>query len=163
MAQRRAENEIRITPSVIDRLIDLEPDSKLEGAKSYTRSIADLKQSIRRDLDWLLNTRRSIVDVDPGLEETSKSLAVYGLPDFIGSPLSNTNEQRAFVKHVEDAIKFFAPQLIDLKISYEPPNSVDRSIAFRIEGRIDIEPTPEPVVFDTVLLLGSGEFGVKPA
>jgi predicted component of type VI protein secretion system len=33
-------------------------------------------------------------------------------------------------------------------------------LKFRIEATLDIEPTPEPVVFDTVLQLGSGNFAV---
>ena len=161
MAQKRLDNEIRINQSVLDRLIDFEPDVSRESPKSYTRTLGELKRSLRRDLDWLLNTRRSVVEIDEGLVETQQSLAVYGLPDFVGASLTSGQEQRAFVQEVEKALKIFAPQLIDLKISYSPPNEVDRSISFRIEARIDVEPSPEPVVFDTVLQLGSGEFGVK--
>ena len=163
MAIRRSDNEARIKQSVFDRLIDLEPNATSEPLKSHTQTLADMKRALRRDLDWLLNTRRTIMDLDEGLVESQKSLAVYGLPDFVGTSLTSSKDQRAFVKEVENALKIFAPQLIDLKISYSPPNEIDRSISFRIEARIDVEPTPEPVVFDTVLQVGSGEFGVKEA
>jgi type VI secretion system protein ImpF len=53
----RYDNEIRVTQSVLDRLIDLEPRLSSEPPKSNATSLADLKQSVRRDLEWLLNTR----------------------------------------------------------------------------------------------------------
>ena len=34
-------------------------------------------------------------------------------------------------------------------------------LKFRIEASLNVEPTPEPIAFDTVLQLGSGEFEVK--
>jgi len=115
---------------------------------------------VRRDLEWLLNSRR-VMDVGPELEEVNKSVAIYGLPDFMGASASTTAEQQNLVTEVREAIKLFAPQLIDVKVSYSPPDKFQRSIAFRIEARIDVEPAPEPIVFDTVLQLGSGQFGVK--
>lgn len=160
MSQKRRENEPRITPSILDRLVDLEPDSRQESRISYSNSLRDLKHAVRRDLEWLLNSRR-VMDVGPELEEVNKSVAIYGLPDFMGASASTTAEQQNLVTEVKETIKLFAPQLIDVKVSYSPPDKFQRSIAFRIEARIDVEPTPEPIVFDTVLQLGSGQFGVK--
>ena len=81
----RYDNEIRVTQSVLDRLIDLEPRVSTEPPKSNATSLADLKQSVRRDLEWLLNTRYFYDPGDGvGLEETIKSVAFYGLPDFTG-------------------------------------------------------------------------------
>ncbi len=41
------------------------------------------------------------------------------------------------------------------------PAIADRAVRFRIDGRLKIDPAPEPVVFDTMLRIGSGEFKVK--
>jgi predicted component of type VI protein secretion system len=43
----------------------------------------------------------------------------------------------------------------------EPPTLTERSIRFRIEAHLDVDPVPEPIVFDTVLKLGSSDFDVK--
>jgi predicted component of type VI protein secretion system len=39
------------------------------------RDLRELKQSVRRDLEWLLNTRHSAEKVPEGLEEVNKSIA----------------------------------------------------------------------------------------
>jgi predicted component of type VI protein secretion system len=42
-----------------------------------------------------------------------------------------------------------------------PISNVGRELKFRIEANLDVEPAPEPVSFDTVLQMGSGEFRVQ--
>jgi type VI secretion system protein ImpF len=157
----RSDNEIRVTPSIVDRLLDFEPNLSQEAAKSRSRSLRELKQSVRRDLEWLLNTRCYPEDVDERLEETLKSVVFFGLPDFTGVSAKSHVEQKRLTQALETAIKNFEPRFIDLKVTLEPVNNIDRLLRFRIEANLDIEPTPEPIAFDTVLQLGSGEFAVK--
>jgi len=157
----RTDNEIRVTPSVLDRLLDFEPKSQQEAPKSRSRNLRELKQSVRRDLEWLLNTRSYPEDIDENLEEVFKSVLVYGLPDITGVSAKNHLEQKRLTRALETAIKTFESRFIDLKVTLEPVNSVDKALRFRIEARLDIDPTPEPIAFDTVLKLGSGEFEVK--
>ncbi len=54
-----------VTLSVIDRLIDQEPERKLEPPLSRAQSVRDLKAAVRRDLEWLLNTRKTIEESQP--------------------------------------------------------------------------------------------------
>jgi type VI secretion system protein ImpF len=157
----RIDNELIITPSVLDRLLDFEPRSTKEAPKTRLRSLNELKQSIKRDLEWLLNTRAYFGEVDEKLEEVKKSVAVYGLPDFTGISAKNYKEQVRLTLAIEDAIKYFEPRFLDVKVSLEPVSSVDKSLNFHIEASIDIEPSPEPIAFDTILELGSGEFNIK--
>ncbi len=157
----RIDNEIRVTLSVLDRLIDLDPRQSQEPPKSRSTSLAELKQSVRRDLEWLLNTRCFTDAGDGRLEEAPKSVAFYGLPDFTALSAKNHNELKRATKSLETAIKIFEPRFMDLKVSLEPISSVDRQLKFRIEARLNIEPTPEPVAFDTILQLGSGDFSVS--
>jgi len=157
----RTDNEIRITPSVLDRLLDFEPKLSQEAAKSRSKSLRELKLSVRRDLEWLLNTRCYPENVDEGLEQVLKSVVFFGLPDFTAVSVKSHIEQKRLKQAVEAAIKNFEPRFIDLKITLEPINNTDKQMKFRIEATLDIEPTPEPIVFDTVLQLGSSEFAVK--
>lgn len=158
----RTDNEIRITPSVLDRLLDFEPSASQEAAKSRSKSLRELKQAVRRDLEWLLNTRCYPEDVDEGLEQVLKSVVFYGLPDFTAVSIKSNIEQKRLKQAVEAAIKNFEPRFTDLKVTLEQITNTDRQIKFRIEATLDIEPTPEPIVFDTVLQLGgSGGFAVQ--
>lgn len=157
----RTDNEIRITPSVLDRLLDFEPGVSSEAPKSRSKSLRELKAAVRRDLEWLLNTRRYIEDIPENLEETIKSVAVYGLPDFTSASGKSSTEQKRLVKQIETALKIFEPRFLDLKVTLEPLDNLDRALKFRIDARLDVEPTPEPISFDTVFQLGSSEFSVK--
>lgn len=153
--------EIRVTPSVLDRLLDFEPKAQQEAPKSRSRNLRELKQSVRRDLEWLLNSRCFPDGIDENLEEVFKSVVVYGLPDITGVSAKNHLEQKRLTRAMETAIRNFESRLIDLKVTLEPVSSTDKALKFRIEARLNIEPTPEPIAFDTVLQLGSGDFEVK--
>ena len=157
----RIDNEIRITPSVLDRLLDFEPDASSEAPKSRSKSLRDLKTSVRRDLEWLLNTRRYVGEIAENMEETNRSVAVYGLPDFTGSSAKSPGEQKRLVKQIETALKIFEPRFLDLKVTFEPMDNYERALKFRIDARLDIDPVPEPISFDTVFQLGSSEFSIK--
>jgi type VI secretion system protein ImpF len=159
----RVDNEIRVSQSVLDRLIDLEPRMSTEPPKSRSQSLAELKQAVRRDLEWLLNTRYFYDRGDGGLEETQKSVAFYGLPDFTGLSAKSHIEQARMTKAIETAIRDFEPRFTNLKVTLEPISNVDRMFKFRIEASLDIEPAPEPVTFDTILQMGSGAFAVQEA
>ena len=89
----RFDNEIRITPSVLDRLIDYEPELSQEPAASRARSLRELKQAVRRDLEFLLNTRQVAGGLPVGLKEVNKSVAAYGLPDFSNVNVNSPDEQ----------------------------------------------------------------------
>ena len=161
MAIKRTDNEVRITPSVFDRLLDFEPELTSEAPKSRAKSLRELKQSVRRDLEWLLNTRRTPIEVDPNLEETIRSLVMYGLPDFTGVAAKSPSEQKRLLRELETALKQFEPRLIDIRVSIDPLTTIERVLRFRIEARLKVEPAPEPVAFDTILQLGSGEYQVN--
>jgi len=157
----RFDSNIRVSTSVLDRLIDLDPRETQETPKSQSASLSELKQAVRRDLEWLLNTRCFAEDVDGGLEETRHSIAFYGLPDFTAVSAKNHMEQAKMKKAIETAIGYFEPRFSNLKVILEPISNVDRLLKFRIEATLEMEPNPEPVVFDTVLQLGSGNFAVS--
>ncbi|HMQ04781.1 MAG TPA: type VI secretion system baseplate subunit TssE [Pyrinomonadaceae bacterium] len=156
----RTDHEIKLTPSILDRLLDYEPDMSREAPRSQAQSLADLKRSVKRDLEWLLNTRHNGIDIDETLEELNESLAIYGLPDLTSLSVKNPNEQNRIAKAIETALRVFEPRFINVKVQLEPINNTDRQLRFRIEAHLDIEPVPEPVSFDTVLQVGSGEFEI---
>lgn len=145
---------------MLDRLIDLDPRMSQEPPKSRSSSLQELKQAVRRDLEWLLNTRNHTETLDDRLEEAPRSVAFYGLPDFTGVSVKSHLEQKRMVAAIEDALRIFEPRFKNPKVTLEPVDNIDRQLKFRIEATLDIEPTPEPIVFDSVLESGAGAFSV---
>lgn len=155
------ENDIRITPSIIDRLLDFEPTNPKEAPKSRSQSLRELKQAVRRDLEWLLNTRHSPEEISEDLEEVNKSLAKFGLPDFTGLSAQNDEDQRDLIRDIEKCLEIFEPRFMNVRVSLEDIEGGERGMKFRIQATLRVEPTPEPVVFDTFLQVGTSDFEVK--
>ncbi len=157
----RSGSQIRITKSVLDRLIDNEPGILSDAPESPLKSLRELKSAVRRDLEWLLNTRRSIENIPPDYEQTARSLAAYGLPDFTAAGLKSPSVQEYIRRTIEETVRLFEPRLMDVTVSLDPRLESERALRFRIDGRLRVDPEPEPVTFDTTLQVSSGEYEVK--
>ena len=64
---------------LLDRLLDDEPKSKSEAPMTRSVSLARLKIAVRRDLEALLNTRRTPDIIPEGSVEILRSVYYYGL------------------------------------------------------------------------------------
>ncbi len=157
----RIDNEIRITPSVLDRLLDDRPEETREAPASRQTSLKLLKDAVRRDLEWLLNTRREPEGLLEELPEVSRSLAAFGLPDFTGANVATSEGREGLRQGVERAVRLFEPRLDGVRVALEKVEESDRTVRFRIEAQLRVEPAPEPVVFDTMLQVGKGEVRVR--
>ena len=156
----RFDNEIRVRPSVLDRLIDYEPEYSREAAPSRAKNLRMLKQSVRRDLEWLLNTR-STPNVPPDLKEVQSSIVVFGLPDMTTLSAKSPADKVRLRRSVERVLEAFEPRLEGVVVTVDPEPGPGLSLKFRIDARLKVDPAPEPVSFDTLLQIGSGEFRVK--
>ena len=156
----RFDNEIRVRPSVLDRLIDYEPEYSREAAASRVKNLRILKQSVRRDLEWLLNTRAT-PNLPPELKEVQSSVIAYGLPDMTTLSARNTGDKAKLRRSVERVLETFEPRLEGVVVTVDPDPGQGLSMKFRIDARLKVDPAPEPVSFDTLLQIGSGEFRVK--
>jgi len=150
-----------VSLSVLDRLIDQEPERKLELPLTRAQSLRELKAAVRRDLEWLLNTRRMIVPVPDSLKELQRSLFIYGLPDISSLYLHSSDAQEILLRSIKQAVNLFEPRLLNVKVVLEPTADEARIIRFGIEGLLRIDPAPEPVIFDTVLEPVSGQYQIR--
>jgi type VI secretion system protein ImpF len=157
----RTDGEVRISPSILDRLIDDEPEVTREPPISRMKSLRQLKQSVRRDLEWLLNTRKLVEEIPDDLKEVQKSVVAFGLPDFTSANVNSPADQTHIRRMVLAAIETFEPLLKDVGVIIEPGREFERSLHFRIEANLQVDPAPEPITFDTTLLPFSAEFKVK--
>jgi type VI secretion system protein ImpF len=151
-----------LVPSLLDRLLDYEPGVSREPARSRHQLLRELKQSVCRDLENLLNTRVRCVPWPPGLKEVQQSLVGYGIPDLTGASLGTKAERQEFCQIIKTVIDRFDPRLKKLSIRLiDPSGAVDRTIRFQIDAMLQAEPAPEPITFDSSLRLSTGTFEVK--
>jgi type VI secretion system protein ImpF len=153
-----------VTLSVLERLIDNDPRTSSEPQPSRAQSVRQLKDSLRRDLEWLLNTRRIAEPPDDALREVNRSLYVYGLPDFSAYSLASPKDQTRLLRAVQGTIKLFEPRLANIRIvDLGSESARTRTLRLRIEGLLLMDPAPEHVSFDTVLELSTGQYEVERA
>ena len=158
----RWEPEQTVTQSVIERLIDLDPSSNVETPPTRAQSVRQLKASLRRDLEWLLNTRRTPEPAGDEYKEASRSLFNFGRPDITSFSWDNTRDRNRLGRFIEDVVGMFEPRITRLRVvPLEADVSSRHILRFQIEGMLDMDPAPEHVSFDTVLQLTSGEYQVK--
>jgi type VI secretion system protein ImpF len=151
-----------LVPSVLDRLIDEDPSLSREAPKSRSQVIRELKLSVRRDLENLLNTRWRPVPWPAELTELEQSLVNYGIPDFSGVNLSTPQDREDFRTTVERTIRMFEPRFKSVKvILLDNTNTADRVLRFRIDAMLHATPAPEPVVFDSTLEPSTATFDVQ--
>jgi type VI secretion system protein ImpF len=158
----RWEPEQTVTQSVLERLIDRDPKSGSEGAPTRAQSVRLLRASVRRDLEWLLNTRRTPAAADEAYPEVAKSVHNYGLPDLNALNWESSRDRTRLARAVQEALNVFEPRLRGIQVvPLEPVAGAPHIMRFQIEGLLEMDPAPELIVFDTTLQLSSGEYQVK--
>jgi type VI secretion system protein ImpF len=149
-----------LLPSVLDRLIDYEPKVTTEPPAARSRVLAQIKAAVKRDLEWLLNTKATL-DLTDATPPLVASLLNFGLPDFTHSSLSSGPDQARLRAAVEAAIRRFEPRLTDVAVVLVEGQQSERALRFRIDALLKIDPAPEPVSFDSVLQLQNKAFRVQ--
>src|SRR5579862_7596456 len=161
---RSSESTFAVGLSTLDRLIDDDPETRVEAMPSRSQNVQQLKDGVRRDLEWLLNTRRIAVPPDETLKEVNRSLYMYGLPDFTSYSLGSSKDHAKLIRQLLTTVKTFEPRLTNVRVvPLEGTTPAHRTLRFRIEGLLLMDPAPEHVSFDTVLELTSGEYEVQNA
>ncbi|TVP60211.1 MAG: type VI secretion system baseplate subunit TssE [Halomonadaceae bacterium] len=139
----RSDARARVQVSLLDRLLD-------NG--SVRPSVAQVRQSVRRDLEWLLNARRSWLPIPKGCNELSTSVLGFGLPDFTVMELSTEEGRLWLCEEIRRCISRFEPRLARVKVLLQDREApLDRQLRLRIEGVLLVEPVPQAVAFDSEL------------
>ncbi len=156
------EVERSIRQSLLDRLIDRDPEARIDPHMSRMESLHQFRRSIKRDLEYLLNTVRNSDPVPDAFSELKRSVYYYGLPDLNGVALENPQDEARMLRSLEDVISMFEPRLARVRVtSYERLSKKKSSLLFHVDAVLMIEPHPEPISFDTVLEIAKGSYSVK--
>lgn len=157
----RVSASLPLVPSVLDRLLDDDLGAS-DTTKLRYQVLQEMKASLKRDLEDLLNTRWRCRQWPPELSQLDVSLINYGIPDFTGVSFATEERKLELLQIIETVIKNYEPRLSDVHVELAEKDSWDdRTCRFRIRAVLLVEPVPEPVVFETEMQPVTTDFVVK--
>jgi type VI secretion system protein ImpF len=146
--------------SVLDRL-NSATDWGILGGR-----IADIKivkQSVLRDVENLLNTRRNIVQAASSHRHLNESIFVYGLEDFVARNPKDPAVRNALQNSIETTIQKFEPRLIRVSVEFNDGEGNEQNLCFTVRATLYADPIHEPIYFDTWFSVNRGEYKIKNA
>lgn len=118
----------RLQPSLLDRLIDQDPQQQREALDARVLTRPQLRAAVLRDLSWLFNATRAEPEASSvrkdeltlwqGAEFARSSVLNYGMPAFSGTTLASM-DTRVIEHDVAEAIKTFEPRIDPASLSVE--------------------------------------------
>jgi type VI secretion system protein ImpF len=151
-------------PGLLDRLLGEREQAPASSATVARQSLEQLKDSVARDLEALLNTRSGVA---PALledyPECRKSIISYGLIDFAGFCLSSTDDRAAICASLTAAIEQHEPRLREVSASLEMEQGSVNRLNFVINATLRVGALAEPVNFNAVLQPSSLHYSISKA
>jgi type VI secretion system protein ImpF len=160
----------RLQPCLLDRLFDDEPRRRSEGKHEKVVSLSRFKEGIKRDIEWLLNSKSRFDHLDSlAFGEVKSSVLNYGVRDFTGlssENLSTVELERA----IFDALSAFEPRILagTLRVRHlaagdgKKGGDLQRinALDFEVLGKIWADPMPQDFVVRTEISLEEGAVSV---
>ncbi|HEY8939392.1 MAG TPA: type VI secretion system baseplate subunit TssE [Cellvibrio sp.] len=148
----KIDKKLEIRPSILDRLVDEDPTSSQDQDKSRVQYLRDLRNSVKRDLENLMNTRFRMQTPPEQLMQLEKSLLNYGLPDLATVNIADIEKKRQFIKSLEATLITYEPRFKTVKVIHiDNKDMGDRTLRFRIDATLYADPAPEVIIFDSIL------------
>ena len=160
----RTEIERTVRPSLLDRLSDQQPGIAADPPVTREESERRYRRGVERDVESLLNTRRSMIPAPDWCPELRRSVYDYGLVDTTGIAVGTKAGRDRLLAALQDAIERFEPRLAQPRVRLVDAHQVRApQIRFVLEAVLVMDPGREDVVFDTMLEIASGEYDVHDA
>lgn len=154
----------KLQPSLLDRLIDDNPEQLNESRDKRIMNISKLRDCVIRDISHLLNAHHleGNTDIDD-FSEIQSSVLNYGVSGLTGFSMHNIDVNSA-ERSIRQAIINFEPRILKntLKVSMtrDTEKSSNHAIVFRIEGQIWAIPIPLMLMLKTEIDLETGSVNV---
>ena len=135
----------RLQPSLLDRLTDSAPDSKTESRNDRVIDITQLREIIKRDLSWLLNTSNQDSQIDAArFPNVAKSVLNFGVREVAGD--FSTDERAQIIRgSIRRAIERFEPRIMDGSLDVDLNSTEQTSgtvVTFDIRADMWAQPSP---------------------
>ena len=128
---------------LFDRLAQVK-DNKREVA--HWLDVKQLERSVFRELIRITQTR-SMLTVSEFLNKKTLTVLDYGLPDFYGKSVQNSDNRNEIHQILMKAFLFFEPRLKNINIEYLIDSQSKAELKFQISGDLQTDQSTEPVSF----------------
>jgi type VI secretion system protein ImpF len=152
----------RLQPSLLDRLTDDHPESKVESRDRRVLSMRLLRKAVLRDIGWMLNaTNLKAAQKEIGdYPLVADSVVNFGMPDLAGRSASGYKMQD-LERDIRQALWDFEPRLVRSSVEVRgiagSMESAGHNVAhFEVECDLFALPYPEHLFFKTSLDLETG-------
>lgn len=154
----------RLQPSLLDRLTDDEPHNQVESRDKRVLSMSKLRQSVLRDISWLLNTdsMESVVDLED-YPEVAKSVLNYGIQDLAGRTLAGSNTAE-IEQGLREAIQSYEPRILPNTLNVQVIASEEmnhQALSFDIEANLWARPLPLHLYLRTEINKITGDINLR--
>jgi type VI secretion system protein ImpF len=140
-------------PTLFDRLM---------GERSTSWTLDQLKASVARDLEALLNTRAAMpAEMFGGHPRCSVSVLNYGLVDFAGASLSSAQERDSICTSMKWAIARHESRLRNVSVRIDTDGGAVNRLNFVIVASLSVDGVSEYVNFNAVLQQSSLHYSIS--
>ena len=153
----------RLQPALLDRLMDDEPDKKVESRDKRMLNRTQMRQAALRDLGWLFNA--TCMGGLAGHTYAENSVVNFGLPPLSGETASTLDviELEGTIRH---AILTFEPRIMPESLQVEALVSDlqlnhHSVVSIQIRGNLWAHPLPIELLLRTELDLETGAVEVR--
>lgn len=150
--------------SVLDRLLDDAPDMDSDPPVSLSEQVREMRELIRRDLEALLNTRRSPSAPPAILKELTDALVSFGMDGVISANLVTDVSKEKLAQSIERRISMFETRLSDVRVTIlKNRTDGDRALRMRIQATFRLHEGMPPISFESKIDPSTQRFLVEAA
>jgi type VI secretion system protein ImpF len=157
-ADALAEPKKQIGASIplFEKLIDEDPEADTEFPPKRYYNKFELIQSIQREVERILNTRRAgkksqAEDLLTNDDVNNSLPEMFGLPDFSQYDATNSGDWIPICRVCERTIQKFEPRLTNVQVSIVGFNSLKQSLSINIQADLSLKEFQGEVTFPAVL------------
>ncbi|AJD45635.1 type VI secretion system lysozyme-related protein (plasmid) [Rhizobium gallicum bv. gallicum R602sp] len=162
--ERCRPRERMLSQSILDRLIDANPDLPSDDHLSLAEQVREMREAIRRDLEALLNTRRCPTAPPAILDELKDALVSYGVDGIVSANLVTDNAKLRLARVIERRIALFETRLSDVRVTIlKSRHDGERALRMRIQASFRLHEGMPPISFESMIDPSTQRFMVEAA
>ncbi|MBB4293266.1 type VI secretion system protein ImpF [Rhizobium leguminosarum] len=141
-----------LSRSILDRLMDEAPDRAVDPPMTFVDQVREVREAIRRDLEALLNTRRSPATPPAVLSELRDALVSYGVDGIVSANLMTEQAKLKLAAVIERRIALFETRLADVRVTILKSRTMtERALRMRIQATFRLHEGMPPISFESTI------------